>query len=371
MNIDLGGEDGPLAGTVVVDATTALGWYPGKLLADLGADVLSLESVDANTEDEPAQWPIVNGRGAREVFAGARQRRVRVDGDIVPAELLRSADLLLTSEAPQRLLARGLHPESLADFPRLVHIAMSPYGLDGPHANRPATDLTLLAAGGLLALAGEPDRAPVRPAGEQSAVMVGLHATVGALIALLARDDIQTGQTVDVSAQQAVAHSLENAIQFADLEGVVRRRTAGTDTEVGNGLFACADGWIYLVAGIGGSPLGWDGLLAWLANEGLDVTPLRHRQWVDPIWRKTHSAAAEFRRLFESFAASRPKQYLYRRGQEHGVSIAPVATPNDLLRNPHLRERAFFRTIDVDGHPVTVPGPPYRFSPLAPDTDLR
>jgi len=241
---------------------------------------------------------------------------------------------------------------------------MSPYGLDGPHADRPATDLTLLPAGGLLQLAGQPDRAPVRPAGEQSGIATGLHATVGALIALYERADSGAGQIVDVSAQQAVAHSLENAVQYADLEGVVRGRTAGTATEVANGLFRCRDGWVYLVAGIGGTPLGWDGLVGWLDGAGIDVDILREPRWQDAAWRRTPDAADRFRRIFEGFTAGQGKAELYEAGQRHGVSLAPVATPADLLVSPQLAARGFFRTVDVAGQPVTVPGPPYRFAGL-------
>src|SRR5690606_14585727 len=295
--------DRPLSGLVVVDATTELGWYPGKVFSDLGAEIVVLESEDADAEDCPIVWP-VGGRSARDVFAGVAGRRRCGDRDAA----LAAADILLTSEGPRRLRERGLHPDDLAAFPRLIHVAMSPFGLDGPYADRPASDLTLLAAGGLLRLAGEPGRAPVRVAGEQTAVMVGLHAAVGALIAVLAREETGRGQIVDASAQQAVAHSLENAIQYLDLEGVVRGRTAGTATEVGNGLFRCADGWVYLVAGIGGAPLAWDGLVAWLEADGLPaarVTKLREDRWTDPAWRRTHAAAHAFREVFESFAANR------------------------------------------------------------------
>jgi benzylsuccinate CoA-transferase BbsE subunit len=351
--------DRPLSGLVVVDATSELGWYPGKVFSDLGAEIVVLESEDADAEDCPIVWP-VGGRSARDVFAGVAGRRRCGDRDAA----LAAADILLTSEGPRRLRERGLHPDDLAAFPRLIHVAMSPFGLDGPYADRPASDLTLLAAGGLLRLAGEPGRAPVRVAGEQTAVMVGLHAAVGALIAVLAREETGRGQIVDASAQQAVAHSLENAIQYLDLEGVVRGRTAGTATEVGNGLFRCADGWVYLVAGIGGAPLAWDGLVAWLEADGLPaarVTELREDRWTDPAWRRTHAAAHAFREVFESFAANRPKLQLYERAQAHGVSLAPVATPQDLLASPQLAARAFFRTVEIDGQPVVVPGPPYRF----------
>lgn len=360
----------PLDGVRVIDAATDLGAYVGRLLSDLGADVLKLESPHENT----------NHAGDAEGWGWTRSaalfRRVGKTAVILDpadpdaadelAELLSSAQMLITSEGPDALEQRGLGSDVVSRHPGLVHVAVTPYGLDGPYANRPATDLTLLAAGGLLSLAGEPDREPVRPFGEQSYVATSLHATVGALIALLVLDDTGQGQVVDVSAQEAVAHSLENAIQYADLEGTVRRRAGSAPTEAGTGLFACRDGWVYLVCGLGGYPLGWDGLVEWLLEGGVEgAHELRSSRWSEPGWRRSVEAVAHFRALFERFTADRSKQNLYEAGQRHGVSIAPVSTPADLLDNPQLVARCFFRRIQVDGESVTVPGPPYRFAGIA------
>ena len=367
-----GTTDLPLAGIRVLDLTGELGRYPGRVLADLGADVVRVTGPGAGLARDagPRVGLEQEKLGADFVFATIGQELVELDPARAPdaarlESLLARADLLLTDDGPAALAAHGLDPAELAArHPRLVHVAMSPYGLDGPYADRPAGDLTLLAAGGLLQLAGTPDRAPVRPAGGQSGIATGLHATVGALIGLLEREDSGAGQTVDVSAQQAVAHSLENAVQYADLEGVVRGRTAGTATEVANGLFRCRDGWVYLVAGIGGTPLGWDGLIGWLSGAGVDVEVLREPRWQDAAWRRTPAAADEFRRIFEAFTETRAKAELFEAGQRHGVSLAPVATPADLLASPQLAARGFFREVEVAGRRVTVPGPPYRFAGL-------
>ena len=360
-------SDLPLGDVRVVDLTGDLGWLPGRLLADLGADVVRVRT--PQTGLDPRRGPDIEvgdhmTLGADYVVATLGQRIEQLDpaepaGARRLAELLDGADILFTDEAPEWLGEWG--PELGRERPGLVHVAITPYGLDGPYADRPATDLTLLAAGGLLNLAGEPDRAPVRPAGGLAGFASGLHATVGALIALLERKDSGEGQVVDVSAQQAVAHSLENAIQFADLEGIVRGRTAGTPTEAGNGLFRCRDGWIYLVAGASGTPLGWAGLLAWLGEYGIDTTDLASDRWQDARWRRTPEAATSFRELFEAFTTGRAKAELYESGQRHGVSLAPVATPSDLLASPQLIERGYFRTVPAGDRQITVPGAPYRF----------
>jgi benzylsuccinate CoA-transferase BbsE subunit len=350
----------PLHGVTVVDATTSLGWYAGRLLADLGADVVRLHDVMA-ADSGPAT-------AFRQAFLHAGKQIVPVDWRddrqrAAVERLLAKTQILLTSEGPAALTVRDLHPADVTRrHPLLVHVAITPFGLTGPYADRPASDLTLLAAGGLLALAGDPDREPVRAWGEQTAVIAGVHASAAALIALLVLETEGQGQIVDLSAQEAVAHSLENAVQYLDLEGVVRARAGAGPQEAGTGLFRCADGWIYVVGGLGGSPLAWEAIVEWLVSGGVpEAAVLREDRWQRPDWRRTPDACAGFRELFEAFAAVRTKRELFESGQRRGISVAPVATPADLMSDPQLTARDFFRTIQVDDTAVVVPGSPYRF----------
>jgi benzylsuccinate CoA-transferase BbsE subunit len=341
----------PLADVSVVDMTTSLGEYAGRLMADLGADVIRFGTSAAAS---PHRRAFMNT--GKQIHA-ARPSAQQLD------ELLAQAQILITSEGPAVLRARGLHPREITgSHPRLVHVAISPFGLTGPYADRAASDLTLMAAGGLLALAGEPDREPVRAWGEQTAVIAGVHAVTAALIALHVLETEDQGQIVDLSVQEAVAHSIENAAQYVDLEGVVRRRAGAGPREAGTGLFRCADGWVYLVGGLGGKPLAWKAIAEWLTEAGLeDTADLDSGRWQQPQWRRTPQACTTFRELFEVFAASRTKAELFASGQKRGISIAPVATPTDLLTDPQLVARDYFRVVEVEGRRVTLPGSPFRF----------
>ncbi|MFG3660845.1 CoA transferase [Streptomyces sp. NPDC047706] len=360
----------PLDGVRVIDLTTRLGAYTGRLFADLGADVVRVEPPGGLPER--AVPPLTeDGTSLTFAFTEAGKRSVVLDladpGRANQLErLLAGAQVLLTSEGPAGLRGRGLHPDDVTRrHPGLIHVSVSPFGLTGPWADRPASDLTLLAAGGLLALAGDPDLPPVRAWGEQSSLIAGVHAATAALIALLALEDGGHGQIVDVSAQEAVAHSLENAVQYVDLEGIVRTRAGAGPAEAGTGLFACADGWIYLVGGLGGLPLAWDALTEWLQAGGLkEAARLREPRWQQRAWRRSASGVRTFRTLFERFAAPRTKRELYEGGQRRGISIAPVATPEDLLTSPQLTERAFFRQVAVGDATLPFPGSPYRFGGL-------
>jgi len=355
-----------LDGVRVVDLSDTRGAYAARLLADLGAEVLRVELRPglAGTAVQGRS----SGRSARWVFNNLS--KAIIEGDDSPEDrcelesVLASADIVVTDGRPVDLARRDLE-DLTGRYPRLIHLSISPWGLTGPGRNRPASDLSLLASGGLLSLAGDPDGPPVRPYAEQSSVAACLHGVVGALIALFARDASPgdgEGQVVDVSAQEAVAHSLENAVQYVDLEDVVRQRTGSRSSEAGSGLFRCHDGYVYLVAGLGGLPLAWDGLISWLTEVGATriADELKDQRWQDQKWRRTTDSADEFRGLFESHASGQTKAQLCEGGQRHGVSISPVSTPQDLLGNEQLLARSYFKQVQVDDELVTVPGAPYR-----------
>lgn len=348
---------GPLDGVRVVDLTDELGAYCGRLLRDLGADVIHVAAADADADDPVRLFRSI---GKTRV---ARGNGATFDAASV-ADLLEGATIVLTDGGPAALRARGLHPdETTARDPGLIHVSITPYGLTGPDADVIATDLTLIAAGGLLYIAGDPDRPPVRPYGEQSAVAASLHATIAALIALDVRETIGEGQVVDVSAQEAVAQATENAVQYLDCEQIVRRRAGAGPREAGGGLFRCADGYVYLLATMGGLDLSLGRVAEWLEANGIEAAAeLRRPEWSTGAFRNRPEAIDRFTEIFESFSLEQRKLDLYTSGQARNISIAPVSAAGDLVASPQLTARSFFRSREIAGRKLQIPGPPYRFA---------
>jgi benzylsuccinate CoA-transferase BbsE subunit len=347
---------GPLHGLRVVDLSDALGAYTGRLLSDLGAVVTRIR----HRRDTLDAWP----RSRRLFLEAGKETLVAEPGTVPFAHAVDNADVLLTSAARSQLAELWLDPVNVRDrWPALIFVNISGYGLHGPAAERPHSDLTRLAAGGLLYLGGDPDREPVRPYPEQSSMAACLHATTATLIVLRQRTRTGAGAFIDTSAQEAVAHSVENAAQVLDLEGTVRRRAGSGPREAGTGLFRCSDGWMYLVTSIGGRRLRWNELVAWMSDEQTpSAESLFATKWNDPDFVHTPEAVAESRTIIEAFMATRTKRWLHEQGQQRGISIAPVSTPHDLLDNPQLAALNFFTTRTVDGNVIRFPGPPYRFS---------
>ena len=360
----------PLEGYRVLDLCEGPRSYCGRLLCDLGAQVLKVEPA----QGEPGRHapPVVDaGAGSISLafqFFNAGKRSAVVDMahadpwapiggfvsvcDVVLEDIEPGSDRTRLRETlRQRLEGRSV-----------VWTSLTGYGTRGPMKGAPASDLTLLAHSGLLSLAGEPSREPLGAFGGIAWLGVATFAAMGALGALYRRSISGKGAEIDASAVEAMAHSLETAPQFLDLEGVVRKRT-GNRVEAATGVFACNDGFVYLFTFMGGSLFNWNKLVDWLEEAGVPgAASLREPRWTDSVWRKTQEAANTFDQIFSGFARTRSRQHLFEEGQRRGVIIGAVHQPSSLVDDPALRQRGFFRPLLLEGlGEIAFPGAPYRF----------
>lgn len=362
----------PLASVRVLDATDEFGAYAGRLLADLGAEVVRVvpPTGDPTRRLPPLVETPEGTASAFDWFVNLNKRSTVVvdlatpDGRATFLGLVTAADVLLDGWRSADLAQLGLDPAVLrATRPDLVRVTISAYGSEGPLADRPATDLTTLAAGGLLSLGGYPDAEPVAVHGGQSLLAASIFGAVAALVGLIARGHDGEGRHLDVSAQEAVAAALEDAIPQYDLTGRVRRRAGDFPREAGTGIYACADGYVSMVAGRLGTARAWTELTRWLVEEGTpDAEELLTPPWQDFPYRQRAESIARFREVFERFTASRTREELYREAQRRSIALAPVNRIADLFSDAQLQARDFFREVTPPelGRPVRVPGRPYR-----------
>jgi benzylsuccinate CoA-transferase BbsE subunit len=361
----------PLASVRVIDATDEYGAYAGRLLADLGADVVRVEPPDGDPlrRREPLMDTPAGPVSAFGWFVNLNKRSVVLDLGSVEGHagllgLLATADVLLDPWRPTDLARLGLGRASFAAAcPDLVRVTITPYGSDGPLADRPATDLTSLASGGLLSLGGYPDAEPVAVHGGQSLLAASLFGAVAALVGLIGRAQDREGRHLDVSAQEAVAAALEDSIPQFDLTGRVRRRAGDLPREAGTGIYACADGYVSMVAGRLGTAKAWTALTHWLVEEGIpDAEELLTPPWQEFPYRQRRESIDRFRVIFERFTRPRTRERLYREAQRRSIALAPVNQVGDLFADAQLAARDFFREVTpVElGRPVAVPGRPYR-----------
>jgi len=366
--IDPQSPDAPLHGLAVLECAGEFCGYAGRLLADLGATVTRVRLVPGEADDAASRAPH-RGKFDLLVDPGSTEGRHQLE------TLVASSDIVLQSRGAGAIDVPELQPEAVRTVnPQAIHVALTPFGLDGPAAELPSTDLIRLAAGGLLWLGGYPDTEPVAPYGEQSTAAVAIWGVISALLALIERDRTGTGHSVEVSAQEVVTQALETSVPEYELTGKTRKRLGDAPREAGTGVYACADGFVSMVAGRMGTTKAWKSLCAWLVEAGIEgADVLFGQEWTELEFRQRPDSVARFGELFGAFAAERKKHELYIEAQRRSIALAPVNTPADVLADPQLVSRRFFDDwVDlVTGEHVTVPLPPFRFSDQTDPAALR
>ena len=378
---------GALAGIRVVEVTTEMGQYCGRLLADLGADVIKVEPPGGDASR--GVGPFFHDQIGRETsltywYFNANKRSVTCDldqhdGQHLFRELVKSADVVLDGHPVGHLDARGVGDAALrAIKPDLVYVAVTGFGLSGPHAPWKAPDIVGLAMSGIMTLAGHPDDPPNILSGNQGYITASLAAAQGTVLALFHRQRTGEGQLVEVSMQEALSIAQETAMPTWDFQKTSRERQGEILRLPGIGTYQTADGYIYSSVGIPGFGAPWTTLLDWMLEEGkaedlVDpkyaraLTGLNMRQLtaaltdpaslsaLQPIMDRAQEVVATFYRGKRSVAC-------YEQGQRRRLLIGIVSSPEDLVRSPQLNARDWFTTLDHDGTPVKYPGPPYRLS---------
>ena len=355
---------GLLSDIRVLEFSGPEGAYGGRLLADLGADVVRVSLAD-RTLDEPGPFLMVGPDSrvsAFTAFVNLNKRAVSVDltqprqREVVQA-LIDASDLVLIDTVPEGLSVPN----------HVAQVSTSVFGHIGSGASMVGSDLIGLAAGGLLSLGGYPDTAPVAVYGSQAYLCGGIMTAVASILALLGGDGEGTAPRADVSVQATLVGALEDATAEFDLRGTVRRRAGDQPREAGTGIFRSSDGYIAIVAGKLGTAQAWLNLVAWLSEEGVaGASELSRPEWTTLEKRRESSSLEIFTEIFESYTTQKSSGWLYREGQTRSIAIAPVNTMHQVMEDPQLNFRDFFRSVESDefGHELRVPGKPYRLYDL-------
>src|SRR5216110_2957180 len=254
---------GNLDGIRVLDLTCEPGFFAGKLLGDLGADVVKVEppAGDPARRRAPFWGGIADPeRSLLWLAMNTSKRGLTLDlgrarGHALFLELAARADVVLETETPP---GRGW-PELRARNPRLVHVALTPFGETGPRAAWRGSDLTVTAMSGNLYSTGDPDRAPVRCSLPVAYYHGGIEAAVGVVFALLAREETGRGQHVDVALQAAM---FPMTGLRGGRAGAFMRQVNGVAREI----WPCQDGFVSFA--LRGGPARVPGLVAMVQYMG-------------------------------------------------------------------------------------------------------
>ncbi|MDO8672506.1 MAG: CoA transferase [Dehalococcoidia bacterium] len=352
----------------VLDLTGEMGVYCGKLLADLGAEVIKIENPGGDAIRNIGPFVGDDPHPEKSLYwfqFNTSKKSITLDintadGNAIFRRLAATSDIIIETFPPGYMDSLGLSYEILRrEHPELIMTSITPFGQTGPYKDYKASDLIGVAMGGQMYLAGFPEEPPVRAGGSQGYYQSSLQATVGTLIALHFRDISGRGQHIDVSMQQAVSLSMETAMQFWDLNKHVRKRTGAQNPRAAYGVYPCKDGYVALQAGV----YGWEALVAWMNEEG-HAKELVDQRWVDHQYRRLHTD--EIDAWLIPWLLDHTMEELYVGSQARKILATPVNTPKTLVESTQLNARDFF--VEVD-HPelgacYKYSGSPYRFDQI-------
>lgn len=378
---------GPLEGLTVIELASEPAAFAGKMLGDLGADVIVVEPPGGH----PTRWyePFVDDRPDPEQSLwwwhyNTSKQGVTLDLDDAPdlavfRALVREADILLEAEAPGRMNGLGVDYTDLSpDAPQLVMVSVTPYGRSGPKSELEATDLTVLADGGPVWSCGYDDHliAPSRGGGNQGYQTACIFAVMSALTAVLHREVSGRGQHVDVSMHAAANVTTEaGSYEWLVAQATVQRQTnrhASVNPTTFSGVVS-SDG-IYINTGFPPRTTGdFAQVHEWLGELGLlDEFPERGLLEVGLERGDIHlsqigqdaEATAIFgagREAVKYLAQRLTAQVFFQGAQRRGLACGVIYAPEEVMADPHFVARGFPTPIHHEelGRDVEYPGVPF------------
>lgn len=344
--------------------------YAGKVLADLGADVVKVEPPEGDSARRHGPFPEHEPHPEKSglfLYLNANKQGVTLQprtttGRAMLERLLATADVLLTDLELRDLRPLGLVAGEVDErHPELVTVAISTFGHDGPCSDHHGADIVSAAMGGMNDTVGEPGRPPLAMPGYQSHHQAGAHAAAAAMVALFGRRGTGRGQYVDIAESDIWASfNQPGRAHIFVHEGRVRRRgghrTMGVYPYT---VLPVKDGYLSMIAGRGKQ---WKSFLELVGDGEVPEWYASDERFADRL-EISRRHADEMDGLLAPFLESHGKDELFERCQARGIPFAPVYTTEEVVENEHLRARGYFQEIE---HPVAgthrYPGAPYQLS---------
>jgi crotonobetainyl-CoA:carnitine CoA-transferase CaiB-like acyl-CoA transferase len=357
-----------LEGIRVLDLSGEPGFLAGKILAELGADVVKLEPPGGDIKARRGPWLgdipdperslpwLAMNTSKRGITLSLRQQR----GRELFRELVSRADVVLETFRPGTLEKQGIGWEDLREAcPRLVWCSLTPFGRTGPRAGWRAHDLVIVALGGNARLTGDPDRPPVRCTLPTAYLHGSAEAATGIAMGLFARQRSGRAQLVDVSLHEA---QLSTLVTGAAQWSLTRRTHTRNAPRMGRTreIWRARDGDVSF--GLRGGPARVANLVAtvaYMAEAGMAPNWLLAMDW--QAYNHNELSDAEIARLEEAFGAffaSKTRRELYDEALRRRIMLAPCNDAREIALQPQLRSRGLFTTLEYPelGASIEHPG---------------
>lgn len=353
---------GALGGLRVVDVGRLVGGpFAATVLAELGADVVKIESPDGGDPLRRVGVPVDGDRSCAWIVDGRNKRSLTLDlradgGRALLHDLVAVADVLIENSRPGWLESIGLADAARERLnPRLVTARISGYGQTGPSAHLPGLDRQAVAVSGVATLTGEAGGAPVKPGVFVADYSTGLCAATLVLAALHHRDNVSgRGQTVDLGLFEFPLRMTADWIPEYQVTGRARPRVGnGSEAVAPSGAFECADGvWLMIACSTDG---------AWERMAGLVGVPVTEREALRDGSQRVQRRD-EVNRYVGLWVAERVAADVEQSLIAADLPVARFYEPDDVLGDEHFAERGSLVATDVGGRSIAVPAPAGRLS---------
>ena len=359
-----------LKGLRALDLTDEKGFLCGKILADLGVEVIKIEQPggDPSRRFGPFYKDVPHPEKSLFWFAynlnkkGITLNIKTKSGRVIFRRLLEKSDFLIESFSVGYMDSLGFGYNSVHEFqPKIIFVSITPFGQAGPYKNFKSTDLTTVATSGYMYLCGYPNRAPLRISAPQACLHAGAQAAAGAMIALYARDLIGQGQHVDVSMQESMIALTLNAAPFWELLGTILKRAGSfrsglSGTLLGQQTWKCRDGFVtfMIMAGKTGAKTN-KALVEWMSEVGMADDFLKNINWdTFDMAKITQDFLVSIEERIAQFFLEHTKQEIYNEAIKRRILLYPVSTIKDIAESPQLKARKFWSSTEHPELGITV-----------------
>jgi len=356
----------------VLDLTQGGCLLCGKMLGDLGADVIIIESPGGNPSRclGPFYKDIPDPEKSLFWFAFNSNKRgitldiETIDGREILKSLVRTADFVIESFNPGYMDSLNIGYSALCEInPKLIMASITPFGQHGPYAHYRASDLITMAMSGFMYLHGDPDRPPVWITFPQASIAGGAECASALMIAHWYRQTTGEGQYVDVSIRESVTNMLFNATVWWDIgeKNLVR---SGDVWQIGSALipfgYRCKDGYVSLNLLGGGRPsnvASSAAMVKWMDENGMAPEWLKSFDWVNEFdtTRVTQELVDNIVSAIANFLLTKTKVEIMERALRDNIIVAPVNTAKDIWESPHHAHRNFFVQVEHPELGVSLP----------------
>ena len=359
----------PLAGLKVIELARILaGPWAGQILADLGAEVIKIESPAG---DDTRQWgpPFIEyADGSKDAAyfhaANRGKRSVVIDfatpqGQAEVRALVADADVVIENFKVGTLAKYGLDYASLSALnPRLVYCSITGFGQDGPYASRPGYDFIIQGMSGVMDLTGEPDGAPQKIGVAFADIMTGLYSVIAIQAALAARAVSDRGEHIDMALFDVMTGVLANQAQNYLVTGQSPKRLGNAHPNITPyATFPTSDGWFILAVGNDGQ------FRKFCAAMGLEALA-RDERFTSNALRLEHRGVLEV--LIAEATRQRSRADLLALCEAAGVPAGPINSVADAFADPQIIARQMQQTFTTpDGQEVAGVRTPIRFAGMS------